>query len=139
MSGFVIDASVALAWCFDDEPTETTRALLDRFEGERAEVPSLWHLEAANALAVGERNRRITPARTSEFIALIGGLPIAIDERTPSLALSTLLDLARSERLSAYNASYLELAMRRGIPLATKDDALAQAARRVGVSLLPTA
>ena len=69
MSGIVIDASVALAWCFDDEATEGTRALLDRFEHERGEVPSLWHLELANALAVAERNRRITPARTSEFIA----------------------------------------------------------------------
>jgi predicted nucleic acid-binding protein len=139
VSGFVIDASVALAWCFDDEATEATRALLDRFEDEHAEVPSLWHLELANALAVGERNNRITPARTSQFIALIGELPIVIDERTPNVALSTVLDLARGERLSTYDASYLELAMRRGVPLATKDDDLVQAARRVGVTLLPTA
>jgi predicted nucleic acid-binding protein len=76
VSSFVIDASVALAWCFDDEATEATRALLDRFEDERAEVPSLWHLELANALAGGERHKRITRARTNEFIALIGGLPI---------------------------------------------------------------
>ena len=139
MSGFVIDASVALAWCFDDEATEATHSLLDRFEDEHAEVPALWHLELANALAVGERSKRITPARTSEFVALIGGLPIVIDEQTPHLALGTVLDLARSERLSAYDASYLELAMRRGLPLATKDNDLAQAALRVGVSLLPTA
>jgi predicted nucleic acid-binding protein len=139
VSGFVIDASVALAWCFDDEATEATRALLDRFEDEHAEVPSLWHLELANALAVGERNKRITPARTSQFIALIGELPIVIDEQTPNVALSTVLDLARSEQLSAYDASYLELAMRRGVPLATKDNDLVRAARRVGVTLLPTA
>jgi len=69
LSGFVIDASVALAWCFDDEAAAATRALLDRFEDEHAEVPSLWHLELANALSLGERNKRITPARTSEFIA----------------------------------------------------------------------
>lgn len=99
----------------------------------------MWHLEVANALVVGERNRRITPARTSEFIALIGGLPIVVDEQTPSLALRTVLDLARSERLSAYDASYLELAMRHGVPLATKDNDLVKAARRVGVGLLPTA
>jgi predicted nucleic acid-binding protein len=139
VSGFVIDASVALAWCFDDEATAATRTLLDRFEDDHAEVPSLWHLELANALALGERKRRITPARTSAFIALIGGLPIVIDEQTPNRALSTVLGLARSERLSAYDASYLELAMRRGVPLATKDDDLAKAARRVGVALLPTA
>ena len=139
MSGFVIDASVALAWCFDDEATDATRALLDRFADEQAAVPSLWHLELANALVAGERSQRITPARSSEFISLIGGLPIAVDEATPNLALTTVLDLARSEGLSSYDASYLELAMRRGVPLATKDDALARAARRVGVSLLPTA
>ncbi len=122
MSGFVIDASVALAWCFDDEATEATRALLDRFEDERAEVPSLWHLELANALAMGERKGRITPARASEFISLIDGLPIVIDERTPNVALSSVLELSRREELSAYDASYLELAMRRGVPLATKDN-----------------
>ena len=138
MSGFVIDASVALAWCFDDEATAATRALLDRFEDGHAEVPSLWHLELANALSLGERKKRITPARTSEFIALIGGLPIVIDEQTPIRALSTVLELARNEQLSAYDASYLELAMRRGVPLATKDDDLAKAARRMGVTLLPT-
>jgi len=97
----------------------------------------LWHLELANALAIGERNKRFMPARSSEF-ALIGGLPIVVDEQTPSFALGTVLDLARKEGLSAYDASYLELAMRRGVPLATKDNGLARAARRVGVSLLPT-
>ena len=111
---------------------------MDRFEGDHAEVPALWHLELANALAIGERNKRIMPARSSEFIALIGGLPIVVDEQTPSFALGTVLDLARKEGLSAYDASYLELAMRRGVPLATKDNGLARAARRVGVSLLPT-
>jgi predicted nucleic acid-binding protein len=139
VTGFVVDASAALAWCFADEATAATAALLDRFESEHAEVPSLWHLELANALAVGERNGRITPARTSEFIALIGELPIVIDPKTSDLALGNVLDLARSERLSAYDASYLELAMRRGLPLATKDGDLADAARRVGVALLPTA
>ena len=138
MSGFVIDVSVALAWCFGDEATDATRALLDRFEDERAEVPSLWHLELANALAMGERKGRITPARASEFIALIDGLPIVIDERTPNVALTSVLELSRREQLSAYDASY-ELAMRRGVPLATKDNDLARAADRVGVILLSTA
>lgn len=138
MSGFVIDASVALAWCFDDEATPATRALLDRFEVEHAEVPSLWHLELANALASGERKRRITPARISEFIDLISGLPIVVDEETPQSALGPILELSRGQQLSAYDASYLELAMRRGAPLATKDRTLANAAERMGVALLPT-
>ena len=76
--------------------------------------------------------------RASEFIALIAGLPIVIDDQTPNCALSAVLDLARSQRLSASDARYLKLAIRRGIQLATKADALAKAARRVGVSLLPT-
>ena len=135
MSDFVVDASVALAWCFDDEATPATRALLDRFELEQAEVPSLWHLELANALALAERKRRITPSRSSEFIALVAALPIATDAETSTRALNAVLDLARSERLSAYDASYLELAMRRGIPLATTDRELARAARRVGAAL----
>jgi predicted nucleic acid-binding protein len=139
VSGFVIDISVALAWCFDDEATDATCALLDRFEDERAEVPSLWHLELANALAIGERKGRITPARVSEFIALIDGLPIVIDERTPNVALSSVLELSRRKQLSAYNASYLELAMRRGVPPATKDSDLARAANHMRVTLLPTA
>jgi hypothetical protein len=67
VSGFVVDASAALASCFADEANAATIALLDRFEEERAEAPSLWHLELADALAVGERNERITPGRTSEL------------------------------------------------------------------------
>ncbi|HJU19069.1 MAG TPA: type II toxin-antitoxin system VapC family toxin [Stellaceae bacterium] len=105
MSGFVIDASVALAWCFDDEATAATRALLDRFAQEEAEVPSLWHLELANALALSERNRRITAARASEFIELIDGLPIVVDSETPARALGAVLALARREGLSAYDAA----------------------------------
>ena len=88
---------------------------------------------------MGERKGRISPARASEFIALIDGLPIVIDERTPNVALSTVLELSRRELLSAYDASYLELAMRRGVPLATKDNDLARAANHMGVTLLPTA
>jgi predicted nucleic acid-binding protein len=139
VSGFVVDASVALAWCFADEATPTILALLDRITDEPVEAPALWHLELANALVVAERKGRIAPARTSEFIALIDGLPILIDEQMPTRILGSVLDLARSEKLSAYDASYLELAMRRGLPLATKDTDLTEAARRVGVPLLPTA
>jgi predicted nucleic acid-binding protein/antitoxin (DNA-binding transcriptional repressor) of toxin-antitoxin stability system len=139
VTGFVVDASAALAWCFADEANAATNTLLDRFEGEHAVVPSSWHLELANALAVGERKERMTPARISEFIAPIGELPIVVDLQTGDLGLGQVFDLARSERLSAYDASYLELAMRRALPLATKDGDLANAARRVGVALLPTA
>jgi len=132
----VIDASVALAWCFSDERTEAAARLLDRLATEAASVPAIWHLEIANVLALSERRRRITPADSAEFIELLETLEIVIDEETPSRALGRVLDLAREEQLTAYHAAYLELAMRLGVPLASKDGDLCDAAERLGVSVL---
>ncbi len=136
MTEFVLDASIALAWCFDDEATAETTALLDRLEGGSALVPSLWHLEIANVLLVTGRRARISAARTTEFVVLIEALPIVVDQDMPVRALRDILDLARHESLTAYDAAYLELAMRQGIPLATLHDDLRGAAQRVGVPLL---
>lgn len=136
MSGFVLDASIALAWCFDDEATDETTALLDRLERESAHVPSLWHLEVTNVVVTSGRKGRLSAARAAEFAALIEALPILVDEQTPARALREILDLARHQRLTSYDAAYLELAMRRGLPLATRDDDLRAAAQRVGVTLL---
>ena len=121
MTEVVIDASVALAWCFTDQRTEATTKLLERVQTDAAAVPSLWHLEVANVLALPERRRRITPAESTELIALLETLEIVVDEETPSHALGHVLDLAREERLMAYDAAQLELAMRLGLPLASKD------------------
>jgi predicted nucleic acid-binding protein len=132
----VLDASVALAWCFDNEATEATDRVLERVANEAAAVPAIWHVEVANVLALAERRRRITQARSAQFIALIEGLEIVVDEETPSRAFDRVLDLARSERLSAYDAAYLELAMRLGVPLASKDADLCNAAQQLGVSVL---
>ena len=135
----VIDASVALAWCFRDERTEATATLLERVQTDAAAVPSLWHLEVANVLALAERRGRITPAESTELIALLETLEIVVDEETASRALGRVLDLARAERLTAYDAAYLELAMRLGLPLASKDADLCDAAERLGVSVLRAA
>jgi predicted nucleic acid-binding protein len=135
----VIDASVALAWCFRDQRTEATTKLLERVQTDAAAVPSLWHLEVANVLALAERRRRITPAESTELIALLETIEIVVDEETPSHALGRVLDLAREERLTAYDAAYLELAMRLGVPLASKDVDLCDAAERLGVSVLRAA
>jgi len=135
----VIDASVALAWCFRDQRTEATAKLLERVQTDAAAVPSLWHLEMANVLALAERRRRITPAESTELIALLETIEIVVDEETPSHALGRVLDLAREERLTAYDAAYLELAMRLGIPLASKDVDLCDAAERLGVTVLRAA
>jgi predicted nucleic acid-binding protein len=93
----------------------------------------------ANVLALAERRRRITPAESTELIALLETLEIVVDEETPARAFTRVLDLARQERLTAYDAAYLELAMRLGVPLASKDAGLCGAAERLGVSVLRAA
>jgi predicted nucleic acid-binding protein len=135
----VLDASIALSWCFKNEATAIGDRVLERLVAETASVPAIWHLEIANVLALSERRGRITRANSSEFVALLETLDIAIDEETPPRALGQLLDLARAERLTAYNAAYLELAMRLGIPLASKDADLCDAAERLGVRVFRAA
>jgi predicted nucleic acid-binding protein len=139
VTDIVIDSSVVLAWCFRDERTEATGRLLERARTEAIAVPILWHLEIANVLALAERRRRITMAESAELIALLETLEVVVDEETWSRAFTRILDVAREERLTAYDAAYLELAMRLGIPLASKDQELCDAAERVGVTVLRAA
>ena len=136
MSRFVLDNSVVMAWYFEDEANDFTAAILQSLASSEALVPSIWPLEVANVLLVGERRGRSTEARTSRFIALLDALPIRVDAATSQHALSGILTLAREQRLSAYDAAYLELAMREGVSLATQDQALRRAARLCGVELL---
>jgi predicted nucleic acid-binding protein len=132
---YVLDASVTMAWCFENEATSASDRLLERLEGEAAVVPTSWHLEVANVLATSERRGRITPARSAQFVEMLRGLGIVVDEETLARAWEGILDLARSERLTAYDAAYLELSMRLGVPLATKDRELGEAAERLGVTV----
>jgi predicted nucleic acid-binding protein len=136
VTSIVIDASVALSWCFEDEASEATDQLLRQLADMVTVVPAHWHLEVANVLALAERRRRITLADSAEFIDLLETLDIEHDDETSERAFGRVLDLARGENLTAYDAAYLELAMRLGIPLATKDGALQAAARRVGVEVV---
>ena len=136
MTGCVIDASSVLAWCFEDEGGPAADALLDKVAADGAAVPGLWSLEVAHGLVTGERRGRITPAESATFVAMLEELPIAADQASGARALHETLSLAREHRLSAYDAAYLELAMRQGLPLATGDRALAAAATRAGVVLL---
>jgi predicted nucleic acid-binding protein len=136
---FVLDASIALAWCFEDEATAATRRLVERLATEAASVPAIWPLEVANALTIAERRRRISRADSTEFIARLENLVILVDEETAARALIGVLDIARQQRLTAYDAAYLELAMRLGVPLASKDAQLCDAAERVGVMVLRAA
>lgn len=136
MTAFVLDCSVAVAWCFEDEATPESDALLARLAVEAASVPSLWPLELGNVLAMAERRGRITTARLSDFLASLDDLPIAIDEATSQRALHEVLALARAERLTTYDAAYLELAMRLGVPLATRDRELSRAAAKLGTTVI---
>ncbi len=136
MSAVVVDASVALAWCFEDEASPATDAVLDQVKDEGAIVPSLWHLELGNILLLAERRGRTIQGGIVTRLELMGQLPIAIDAETTGRAWREILTLARAERLTTYDAAYLELAVRRSLPLATKDEALLGAARRIGVAVV---
>ncbi len=134
--GFVLDCSVTMAWCFADEASPFTDGVRDLLADRRAIVPSLWSLEVANAAIVGERRQRLDEARTRRFFALLGGLPIVTDDETSAHAFGETASLARVHHLSSYDAAYLELAIRRGLPIACLDGKLRAAATSVGVSLL---
>jgi predicted nucleic acid-binding protein len=101
----------------------------------RAFVPSIWPLEVANALWVGERRKRCTQADTLAWTGFLQSLPIIVDEETARRAWGEVLALARLESLSVYDATYLELALRLELPLATLDSKLSAAAGRIGVSM----
>lgn len=133
--GLVIDSSISIAWCFPDEQDDYSQAVLDALASTQAVVPYLWHLEVANTLLVGERRKRSTQANTVAWLGFLAALPIAVDEETKLHAFGGTLNLARDHNLSAYEAAYLELAMRRGLPLATLDDKLKGAAAAVGAPL----
>ncbi len=134
--GFVLDASIALSWCFNDEATAHTWKLLARLEDETAFVPSLWPLEIGNILILAERRKRISYAHVVLSLELMSRLPIQIDEETAYRAFHETSQLAHHEALTCYDSSYLELALRLGVPLATKDKALAKVAKKLGINLL---
>jgi predicted nucleic acid-binding protein len=135
VSALVIDSSAALSWCFEDEATPASDVLFERVRDQGAVVPGLWHLEVANVLLQAEKRGRITAGDVATRLELIAELPIATDTETTGRAWREILALARAEGLTTYDASYLELAIRRGLPLQTKDEALIAAAERSGVAV----
>lgn len=135
---FVLDCSIAVTWCFADEAGAATDRLLDQLEDRGAFVPLIWHLEIGNVLTQAERRGRITVGDLAARIELLRRLPIITDDETATRALRDILAFAREQKLTTYDASYLELAARRGLPLATRDGELRNAAGRLGVDLLPT-
>jgi predicted nucleic acid-binding protein len=135
-ASFVVDSSVALAWCFADEATPATRRLYERMKDESAAVPGLWFIEITNVLAISERKGRITSVKVNEFISLIDRFKLEIDTEAPERAFTHILPLCRAHQLTSYDAVYLDLAVRRQLPLATLDEPLRKAAKKLGVKLL---
>lgn len=133
---FVLDASLTLAWHFEDEIRDDAERLADRANDEGVVVPHHWFLEVSSALLRGERRRRTSAELTSSFLERLESLPMEIDVTEPRMISSALLPLAREQRLSPYDAAYLELADRRRLPLATLDASLVRAAKAIGVELI---
>lgn len=137
MSVVVVDSSIALSWCFEDEASPETDRLFERVRDDGAIVPGLWHLELSNVLLQAEKRGRITASDVAVRLDLIAELPIVTDQETATRAWREILNMARKEGLTTYDATYLELAVRRGLPLLTKDNELIRAAKRLGVDVLP--
>jgi predicted nucleic acid-binding protein len=135
---FVIDNSVALASCFEDEHTQPIMELLDRVAETGAIAPALWPLEALKALLMAERRKRLDGKRRQRLAGFLRALPITLDTETADLAWTTTARLAERHRLTVYDATYLELAQRRRFPLATLDEDLIAAGKALGMTLLGT-
>lgn len=133
---FVLDCSMTMAWCFEDEQDAKADAVLSQLESLRAVVPPLWSLEVANVLLVAERRRRLTQVESTRFLELLRSLPIDVDCDTSPRLMDEVLALGRQHRLSAYDCAYLELALRHGEALATLDGDLATVASTLGIPLL---
>jgi predicted nucleic acid-binding protein len=125
---FVIDTSVVMSWCFRDEINSYADMILEKLESNTAFAPSIWPLEVANVLLVAERKKRLSEADTVRFLTLLSELPIIVEQEDTERMVHEIVALARKHHLSSYDASYLHLAMRKGIPLATLDKNLIAAA-----------
>lgn len=140
---FVLDASVTMNWILADGSSSSntySRTVLNTVirDDTQAVVPMTWALEVSNVIAKAESRSLLTEAQSEAFLEMLDGLDVEVDSATFSKALSETLQLARRYRLSSYDASYLEVALREGLPLATLDDDLRKAAKKAGVTLFGT-
>jgi predicted nucleic acid-binding protein len=136
LTAVVVDASVALAWGFPDEASEYADTVLVALEEQRILVPVIWALEITNALLIGQRHKRINSTEIQRFISLLEGLTVHEDLLPIASSVANILPLAREYSLSAYDASYLAVAIRHNAVLATLDTGLKSAAKKAGIKLL---
>ena len=138
MSAFVLDNSVAMRWLLQSKKSvdqNYSESVLRSLVETNALVPNLWHLEAANVLLAADRRHEINPGDVERFIDQLESLPIYVDAMTSQKAFNRTLALAKALRLSSYDAAYLELAIREGLPLASLDKNLRKATRNSGVDI----
>jgi len=133
---FVLDNSVVMSWCFKDEANPYADAALEALSEATALVPAVWPLEVVNVLLVAERRKRIKHSDSIRFVSLLTRLPIIVENEWPERTMQDLLALGRSHNLSSYDASYIDLAMKKDCPLATVDKKLIEAAKENDVSIL---
>jgi len=133
---FILDCSITMAWCFADESTATSLEIQERLVSEAAIVPAHWFLEVVNVLAMAEKRKRISFHDAQQFVQLLSILDIQIDEDSSRRAFDHLLPLCRTHGLTSYDAAYLDLAVRRQLPLASLDDVLRRAATNLGLPVL---
>lgn len=133
---FIIDCSITMAWCFADEHTPAVLAVRDRLATEAAITPAHWPLEVTNVLLMAEKRGRINAADAADFLEALLQFDIAQDYEASARLSHEVLNLGRAHQLTSYDAAYLELAVRRQLPLATLDDQLRRAADSLGITLL---
>ena len=136
MIEFVLDCSISISWVLVDEDDDYANSILDLMTDATAFVPGIWSLEVVNTLLVAERRNRMTIEQSEQAIKLLQSLPIVIDTLTSSQAFQQTLKLGREQSLASYDAAYLELALRKNLPLATNDNRLIEAAKRCQVRLM---
>jgi predicted nucleic acid-binding protein len=134
---YVLDSSVTLTWLLPDERSAVCDELADQLEHTPASVPRIWHLEVGNALLVAERRKRLAGRELDRLLSSVGDLPIEVDGEESRLILPWQIVIARQCGLSAYDASYVELARRRALPLATLDLRLRKSCKSLRVAVLP--
>jgi len=134
---FVLDCSVTMAWCFEDESNNYTDSILENLNSSTAVVPNIWPLEVANVLLLARKSKRITDVQSASFIDALSLLPIIIDSSTLSRAMHSIFALGDKVDLTIYDAAYLELAIREEIPLLTLDNKLIKAAKKLHIPVKP--
>jgi|CXWL01.1.fsa_nt_gi predicted nucleic acid-binding protein len=134
---FVLDSSVTLAWLLPDELSAACDELADQLEYATASVPRIWHLEVGNALLVAERRARIATRELDRLLVSLRNLPIEMDVESAGAILPRQISIARECGLSSYDASYVELARRHAVPLATLDVRLRKTCKTLSVAVLP--